>query len=102
MGVKQLEDENRRKSVLDAAATAVSQKGKNELESWDYVYRQLENSGYSKDQADRPDVLELLIKQLQLQKEQQQYSQAVQSEHSYTSHQSRNEYQSSLNVKESS
>ena len=78
--VKQLEDENRRKSVLEAAATAVTQGGKNELESWDYVYRQLENSGYSKDQADRPDVLELLIKQLQLQKEQQQYSQALQSD----------------------
>jgi hypothetical protein len=78
--VKQLEDENRRKSVLEAAATAVTQGGKNELESWDYVYRQLENSGYSKDQADRPDVLELLIKQLQLQKEQQQYSQSLQSD----------------------
>ena len=72
--VKQLEDDQRRKSVLEAAGIAVSQGTKNGSESWDYVYRQLENSGYSKDQADRPDVLELLIKQLQLQKEQQQYS----------------------------
>ena len=76
--VKQLEDEQRRKSVLEAAGLAVSQGAKNGSESWDYVYRQLENSGYSKDQADRPDVLELLIKQLQLQKEQQQYSHGVQ------------------------
>ena len=79
--VKQLEDEHRRKSVLEAASIAVSQNAKNSSESWDYVYRQLENSGYSKDQADRPDVLELLIKQLQLQKEQQQYSLAMQSSH---------------------
>ena len=27
------------------------------LESWDYVYRQLETQGYTKDQAERPDVL---------------------------------------------
>ena len=100
--VKQLEDDHRRKSVIEAAANAVKQGSVTSSESWDYVYRQLENSGYSKDQADRPDVLELLIKQLQLQKEQQQYTQAVQSEHNYTSHQSRNEYQSSLNAKESS
>jgi hypothetical protein len=91
--VKQLEDENRRKSVLEAAATAVTQGGKNELESWDYVYRQLENSGYSKDQAERPDVLEHLIKQLQLQKEQQQYSQALQSDpRLLTSRKHRNEH----------
>ena len=79
--VKQFEDEQRRKSVLEAAGIAVSQGNKNASESWDYVYRQLENSGYSKDQADRPDVLELLIKQLQLQKEQQQYSQGAPFDH---------------------
>ena len=96
--VKQLEDENRRKSVLEAAATAVTQGTKNSLESWDYVYRQLENSGYSKDQADRPDVLEHLIKQLQLQKEQQQYCQNIQSDQtSMAPQKNRNEYEAGFN-----
>ena len=27
------------------------------MESWDYVYKQLEHQGYTKDQAERPDVL---------------------------------------------
>ena len=96
--VKQLEDENRRKSVLEAAASAVTQGTKNSLESWDYVYRQLENSGYTKDQADRPDVLELLIKQLQIQKEQQQYAQTSQPEENLRSTQRvRNGNQSAFN-----
>jgi len=33
------------------------QQGGQGLESWDYVYRQLETQGYTKDQAERPDVL---------------------------------------------
>ena len=35
---------------------------KNPLESWDYVYRQLETIGYTKDQGERPDVLDILSK----------------------------------------
>ena len=35
---------------------------KNPLESWDYVYRQLECIGYTKDQGERPDVLDILSK----------------------------------------
>ena len=35
---------------------------KNPLESWDYVYRQLESIGYTKDQGERPDVLDILSK----------------------------------------
>ncbi len=38
--VKNLEDDYKRKSVLDGS-----------LDSWDYVYRQLESIGYSKDQV---------------------------------------------------
>ena len=28
-----------------------------QIESWDYVYKELEQQGYSKDQAERPDIL---------------------------------------------
>ena len=62
--IKQLEQDNRRKTLLaEAAAAAVSaNEAKNPLESWDYVYRQLESIGYTKDQGERPDVLDLLSK----------------------------------------
>ena len=45
--IKQLEQDNRRKTLLaEAAAAAVSaNEAKNPLESWDYVYRQLESIG---------------------------------------------------------
>jgi len=62
--IKQLEQDNRRKTLLaEAAAAAVNaNEAKNPLESWDYVYRQLESIGYTKDQGERPDVLDLLSK----------------------------------------
>lgn len=51
--VKSLEEESKRKSTLLDGRS---------LESWDYVYRQLESIGYTKDQSERPDVLALLNK----------------------------------------
>ena len=62
--IKHLEAENRRKTLLAeaAAAAASANEAKNPLESWDYVYRQLESIGYTKDQGERPDVLDLLSK----------------------------------------
>ena len=45
-----------------AAAAASANDAKNPLESWDYVYRQLESIGYTKDQGERPDVLDILSK----------------------------------------
>ncbi len=81
MTIKQLEAESRRKTLLAeaAAAAASANEAKNPLESWDYVYRfdqkfssflffisgyfrQLESIGYTKDQGERPDVLDLLSK----------------------------------------
>lgn len=62
--IKTLEAENRRKTLLAeaAAAAANANDAKNPLESWDYVYRQLESIGYTKDQGERPDVLDILSK----------------------------------------
>ncbi|TRY62030.1 hypothetical protein TCAL_09093 [Tigriopus californicus] len=57
--VQHLEEENRRKSL----GNGLPENGiGGNYESWDYVYRQLENIGYTKDQAERPDVLALLNK----------------------------------------
>ena len=57
--VKSLEEENRRKSAMILqAGNGVGTVD----ETWDYVYRQLENIGYTKDQGERPDVLALLNK----------------------------------------
>ena len=50
--IKQYEEEQKRKTQLADEKS---------LDSWDYVYRELESIGYTKDQADRPDVLELLL-----------------------------------------
>jgi len=62
--IKTLEAENKRKTLLAeaAAAAAGANEAKNPLESWDYVYRQLESIGYTKDQGERPDVLDILSK----------------------------------------
>jgi len=62
--IKTLEAENKRKTLLAeaAAAAAGANEAKNPLESWDYVYRQLECIGYTKDQGERPDVLDILSK----------------------------------------
>ncbi len=77
--VKSLEAEHRRKSQLLAAAERYRDEDDSEEQrssgratasgdrddstgTWDYVYRELENVGYTKDQSERPDVLSLLDK----------------------------------------
>eukprot|EP00095_Tigriopus_kingsejongensis_P011905 maker-scaffold111_size354240-snap-gene-2.28 protein:Tk11905 transcript:maker-scaffold111_size354240-snap-gene-2.28-mRNA-1 annotation:"protein tamozhennic" len=56
--VQQLEEENRRHRPDPLPEGFLDSND----QSWDYVYRQLEHNGYTKDQAERPDVLTLLSK----------------------------------------
>ena len=49
--IKHLEEENKRKSMMLAAPEMNGRTGTDSLENWDYVYRQLENIGYTKDQV---------------------------------------------------
>jgi hypothetical protein len=48
--IKHLEEENKRKSML-MMPDANARVGNQSLENWDYVYRQLETIGYTKDQV---------------------------------------------------
>ena len=50
--IKHLEEENKRKSMLLMPETN-GRAGNAPLENWDYVYRQLETIGYTKDQVNR-------------------------------------------------
>ena len=59
--IKHLEEENKRKSMLVQPEMTNGRigngNGNNSLETWDYVYRQLENIGYTKDQVSWPTLL---------------------------------------------
>jgi hypothetical protein len=55
--IKHLEEENKRKSMIGDLSLNGTRNGNGNgngtLENWDYVYRQLENIGYTKDQVSK-------------------------------------------------
>ena len=62
--IKHYEEEQKRKTLVDPGTHMNNNgggDGRTAMDSWDYVYRELESIGYTKDQADRPDVLQLLL-----------------------------------------